>query len=177
MKKISFFIFGFFLTATSYAADFSVTCDDTAGNGCILSGNFQNYLVTKCSEIKALTPDKPIIIDTDKAGCICDTSIQRARKGCKELQTRYIDHYYAIFCDTDGYINTIGTKYDGIKDVDLSYAEKKCRGSGGEYTNGGCTCPNEQTTPTDGECLCKSNNKAWRPTKGRLSMTLCTTGF
>ncbi len=148
----------------SICAPFTITCDDTKGNGCQIDGNdWKQYVVNNCNEIgkgRQLTKDSPIIINTQKTSSLCDSAINKAHKEgkCIENQGRYVGGYYVVVCDNDDFIKTKGTKYDGITDANWSYAEKKCRGSGGDFNNGKCTCSNTQTRPENGECLCINGN-------------------
>ena len=177
MRKFFFVIFAILTTTTAWPApQFTITCDDMGGKNCNMTDGYQNFVVNKCSDIaeiqgkkakvlKPLKKDTPIIVDTDKAGSICATSINAARQNtdCEDndIRTRYINNYFAVFCASGNYLDTLGTMYDNIIDADWSYDKKKCVGSGGKYDNGNCTCTNDQTTPQNGECICKNGNQKY----------------
>ena len=159
MKKICFFLFHIFIAIGAHAnVQFTITCDDTAGNGCKIDGAYDTYLIDKCSNISSITKDNPVIINTSETGSLCSDRIKAKRDQSCSTMGRYVQDYYVVFCEGTTILDTIGTKYDGITDANLSYAEKKCRGSGGNLAEGKCTCSNTQTKPTDGECLCTTGN-------------------
>lgn len=153
----------------SICAPFTITCDNTQGNGCQIDGNdWEQYVVNNCNDIgttKQLKKDSPIIIDTSKTGTLCDDAIKKANKtgNCRENQGRYVGSYYVVVCDNDEFIKTKGTKYDGINDADLSYAEKKCQGSGGRLSSDKKTCTNcpDGSVDSTGECICTSGSSKY----------------
>ena len=144
------------ITGAATNTPFTITCDDTAGNGCRISGNINKFEIRQCSDIKAISHGKPVVITKNK-NTRCITQIGNLKRTC-DIVLRETDEYYVYVCVDDPIFITKGTKYDYNNEKDLSYEEKKCRGSGGNFNNGNCTCPNSQTKPNNGECLCTTGN-------------------
>ena len=140
---------------------FRVICDGSSAN-CYMTTSPQPYLVESCNEIAdKLTDKRPIVIDTTKIAQSCDKQIQSTiAKLCPTTGAgaQTVGKYLVVTCNADTYIKNQGTQYDKITDINLSYAEKKCRGSGGDFKDGNCTCSNSQTKPENGECLCTTGN-------------------
>lgn len=144
------------ITGATTNTPFTITCDDTAGNGCRISGNIDKFEIRQCSDIKAISHGKPVVITKNK-NTRCITQIGNLKRTC-DIVLRETDEYYVYVCGDDPIFITKGTKYDYNNEKDLSYEEKKCRGSGGDFKDDKCTCPNSQTKPENGECLCPTGN-------------------
>ena len=168
MRKFFFTVCAILITTTAWSApQFTITCENTAGDGCTITGNYSNLVVNHCKDIanKKITKDAPILIDVSISGDICADEIKKARQATdcpdNDILLRYVDNYAIFFCESGDYLDTLGTTYDGINDANWTYNQKRCVGSGGKYENNQCTCPNDQTIPENGECVCKNGNQKY----------------
>ena len=140
-------------TKTTSGTPLTITCENIAGDNCRINGNFSKFIVDDCSNIKNVSNGQPVITIKYKDCGQVFANLKRTPPEC-DIITRRTETYDIYMCRNDPIYTIRSSPYDYNYETSLSYDAKKCVGSGGAFTNGNCTCPNEDATPTNGECLC-----------------------